>query len=107
MSGIALMIHVGGTRMTVDMDDHFTPLNLQVPWTMSRTCVQCGAITFDYETHLVWHIQRGELTLTSQEEAKPRPCGVCGHVHLVDLTDRCGQVTQMDGDPCPCTQAQR
>lgn len=107
MSGVALVIRVGGTRMTVDMADHFAAAN-DGPRTLSAmvTCMHCGALTVDYEIHLVWHIQRGELSLQTEQvmpqdidgdevdapEMQVKPCPRCGHRH---------QHHQICGEPLP------
>jgi hypothetical protein len=62
--GVALMLTVGGTRMVVDMDDHYRPSFIQGV----AVCRHCGVLTPDFEVHLAYHLFRGEVSIISSGE---------------------------------------
>lgn len=128
MSTVSLMLRVGGTSMVVDMYDHFARAE-DGPRMLSHvmTCMHCGALTVDYEIHLVWHISVAKdlSAMASPVQAEgvmpqdvdgdevgapergPRnlkACRTCGHQHLGLV---CGQPWRGNpANPCPCDQPQ-
>lgn len=129
MSSVSLMLRVGGTSMVVDMADHFNPVVTPARNAIASAaeCRHCGALTADYETHLVWHIsvakdlsamaspvQAGGVMpqdVDGDEVGAPergprnlKACKTCGHQHLGLV---CGQPWRGNpANPCPCDQPQ-